>query len=220
MRTCIQLGLNTSADWAYLTQYDWVDYMRTVLDRPQHILPELFTEDSTPFKYYGIDIEPESIAHVANSDRYKDFTNVTWICAGISDTHYLIEPTSRYHGSEWYNFPIHNKMHVYITMKHLINQISPPTFDIFALDIDGYEHYIFNDMAEWPLLPTFITIELHSPAMIQEEKRKYVSKGEASDILIATIVENGYSYLDPIMKDETKKTIGIQEMRFLKTEFF
>ena len=75
-------------------------------------------------------------------------------------------------------------------------------------------------MAEWPLLPTFITIELHSPAMIQEEKRKYVSKGEASDILIATIVENGYSYLDPIMKDETKKTIGIQEMRFLKTEFF
>ena len=220
MRTCVQLGLNTSAFWIYLTRSDWVDYMKKICnDRPHQILPEFFTKDPTPFKFYGVDIEPESIAHVVNSDRYKGFTNVTWICAGISDAHYLMRPTSRYCGDEWYNFSVHNKMHVYITMKHLINQISPPTFDVFALDVDGYEHYIFNDMKEWSILPTFITIELHSPAMIQEENRKYVGKAESQEILISKIIGSGYKFLEPIMKDETNKTTGIQEMRFLKTDF-
>ena len=216
MRTVIQLGLYTSAFWTYLTREDWVDYRRKKLDQPQNILPEFFTKDPAPFQFYGVDVEPESIAHVANSRHYKNLPNITWICAGISDDHYLMKPTSRYDRAEWYQFPTHNRMHVYITMKHLINSISPETLDVLAIDIDGYEHYIFNDMENWSILPTYITIEYH-PFGIDRENREAVKREEAHDNLIATIVGNGYKHLDPVIKHEAGRPV--EEMQFLKTDF-
>ena len=216
MRTVIQLGLYTSAFWTYLTREDWVDYMRKKLNQPQNVLPEFFTENPAPFQFYGVDVEPESIAHVANSRHYKDLPNITWICAGISDDHYLMKPTSRYDGSEWYRFPIHNRMHVYITMKHLIDSISPATFDVLAIDIDGYEHYIFGDMETWSILPTYVTIEHHGVGR-DGENREVVARAEAHDTLIATIVGNGYTYLEPVIKHEAGRPV--EEMQFLKTDF-
>ena len=216
MRTVIQLGLYTTALWTYLTRDDWVDYMRNELDQPQDILPEFFTEDPTPFQFYGVDVEPESIAHVANSDRYKDFSNIMWICTGISDDYYLMQPTSRYNGAKWYQFSTANKMHVYITMKHLIDSISPETFDVLAIDIDGYEHYIFDDMENWSILPTYITMEYH-PSGFDGENRKVAERKETYDNLIVTIVGNGYTYLEPVIKYEAGN--AVEEMQFLKTDF-
>ena len=215
MRTIIQLGLHTSAIWTYLTREDWVDYMRNRLSDNSKTLPDFFTEDHTPFQFYGVDIEPESIAYVANKGRYRDSPNITWICAGISDDHYLMKPTSRYDSAEWYQFSTNNKMHVYITMKHLVDSISPETFDVLAIDIDGYEHYIFKEMAEWSILPTYITLEHHRFGY-DGENREVVARTEAYNNLIATIVGNGYTHLDPVIKNELGKPIA--ELQFLKKE--
>ncbi len=214
MRTVIQLGLHTSALWTYLTRENWVDYMRNRLDNQANVLPEFFTEDPAPFQFYGVDVEPESIVHVINKSRYKNLSNVTWICAGISDDHYLMKPTPRYDGVEWYQFSTQNRMHVYITMKHLIDAISPETFDVLAVDIDGYEHYIFNDMEKWSILPTYITIEYHGLGF-DGEHRKIVEREEAHDNLIATIVRSGYRHLDSVIKYEEGSSV--EEIQFLKT---
>ena len=214
MRTVIQLGLHTSAFWTYLTRENWVDYMRNRSDNQARVLPEFFTEDPAPFQFYGVDVDHESIAHVANSSRYKNLSNVTWVCVGISDDHYLMKPTSRYDGAAWYQFSKHNKMHVYITMKHLIDSISPETFDVLAIDIDGYEHYIFNDMEKWSILPTYITLEYHGLGS-DGENREVVDGQDAHDNLISTIVKNGYEYLPPVFKYEAGN--AVKEMQFLKT---
>ena len=44
-----------------------------------------------------------------------------------------------------------------------------------------------------------------------------MAKEKAHDNLIGTIVENGYTYLDPVIKYEAGK--AVEEMQFLKTDF-
>ena len=71
-------------------------------------------------------------------------------------------------------------------------------------------------MENWSILPTYVTIEHHHLGF-DGENRKIVERAEAHDNLIATIVGNGYTYLDPVIKYEAGR--AVEEMQFLKTDF-
>ena len=230
-RSIIQIGLHTSANWKFLTEENWLDYFtgkrkfRGNPEIPEEFrIPDFFLKDPEPFNFYGIDVDPESIAHVINKFENTDKNRVNWICAGIDDYINLKKTPHRYKRKDgkkkYYKFNLENKYLLFITMEELLKNLSLETFDILALDIDGYEHIIFDNMSSWCILPTLITVEYHGGNHITGvEWTKYKKENphyhEEKKLLLKKISQNGYEIHKTISREERGRTL--QEYQFLKT---
>lgn len=152
MRTAIQLGLGIWSEYLYLTMDDWTGF-----DCPLDWVdvPDFFKEDPQGFMYYGIDVDPQSIALLSNKN-YAN-TRATWICAGVSDKFELTQEDLNSQAQ-----PIlHNRTtYLLVPFGEILKAINPPTFDVLAVDIEGFEYKMVDDMADWHILPTYITLEV------------------------------------------------------------
>ena len=186
MRNALQLGLYTAADWAFLTQEDWVKEMET--QRPQHQLPNIYTDDPSPFRYFGVDVSPDSINAVR--ENYKDYDNVFFLVCGVGDKHAIQNFPNKFYDMEinnWYEFHKEKKdaLFVFMPLSFLIENLGIEELALLAVDIDGHEDEAFHNISDWKIKPELITIEISSLWMETEEHPK-------------KIVDAGYTHIKTI----------------------
>ena len=206
MRTVIQLGLHTSAEWIYLSNKEgWVDDYPP--KREYEEVPAFFQDDPEPFRYFGVDYAPESIAYVAN--KYPSLTyHADFICCGISDRIYssLQHSKTWWVGQSWYFIDIFpHIIYPFIPLSVLFRMLNLNSVDILAMDIDGYEHIVLADIDNWEILPKLIVVEVHGGLAPSEKHRPEYKINE--DIMLSTMVskleKNGYETIydkDTVMK--------------------
>ena len=161
MRNVLQLGLYTSAEWAILTADNWIE--RMAQKKKQFHLPGFYTEDKTPFRYFGVDVSPSSINYLREG--YKVWNNVYFITCGISDKFSIEKFQNKYYNEEtrkWYNYldEVNNTLFVFVPFVLLLENIGIEDLSVLAVDIDGYEPEVFSTMNEWNIKPEFITVEI------------------------------------------------------------
>ena len=125
---CIQIGLNETAEYLYLSEPDWKEKMR-VID-PLEILPESL-HYYTSWRYFGIDSDPASINLMMN--KYPNRENIVWVQSflqeGVSTLAYA---------ESWLN---NHRRFLMLTMSFdmLVNALEIDSIDVFAIDIEGAE---------------------------------------------------------------------------------
>lgn len=160
-------------------------------------IPRAYYEDPTPFRYYGLDVCPESIDHVAK--RYRDIENAKFICAGLSDGVYTNKDFS---WDPWANFDWHhldiktNTIYIFFSLPMLLELLKIDHLDILALDIDGYEHFVLNDIHNWKILPDLICCELHGLRTPEVDRPNYAQHShELFPALLELLKSFGYELI-------------------------
>lgn len=225
-RSIIQIGLHEAAQWSFLAEHNWLDYFegkKHFNNKPtmpsEYQIPHFFLEDSEPFNFYGIDVDPESVAYLCN--RYRHRKRVNWICVGVDNSIHLKKMPDRYKNSNYYKYNLENKYLVFITMKELLESLRLKTLDILAVDIDGYEHVIFENMRAWCLLPTFITVEYHEKYFMVGRDKPIKGKEHPDhdkEEFINKIIQNGYDLFNSVERIEVPPHI-LTEYQFLRKDF-
>ena len=84
MKTCIQIGLDRTAEYAYVVRDDWSTYIPT---DPDKALPSALKTQGN-WQYIGIDMSVESVRYVESQYPYND--RIKWCCAtmglGVGET--------------------------------------------------------------------------------------------------------------------------------------
>ena len=149
---CIQIGLNETAEYLYLSEPDWKEKMR-VID-PLEILPESLHQ-YTSWRYFGIDRDPASIILMMN--KYPNRENIVWIQSFLHENVSTLEYTE-----SWLN---NFRRFLMFTMSFdmLVDALEIDSIDVLAIDIEGDEEILFNKYS-WRLKPKYITVEAHENA--------------------------------------------------------
>ena len=166
-RNCIQIGLGTTAEYAYLAAPDWQDQMQKV-KHLKDLPPELCTDDKR-WQYYGIDVTIGSISYCI--EKYsvlpeEHLKHITWICTRISEEQALIRTSHYRFESPFKRSPkIFRDQHarlgvVGISFDELIESLEFDDIDVLAVDIEGAEIALFEDYS-WRIKPKFIAVEYH-----------------------------------------------------------
>ena len=117
MRTCIQIGLDRRAEYAYVVRPDWQTYAP---DDPLKVLPhELLTDGD--WRYIGVDRNPASIAYM--KDQYGYNPSMHWVCTTVGL------------GTEQ------------VSIDDLIRMYKVDSLDVLAIDIEGAEQIILKDFS-------------------------------------------------------------------------
>ena len=164
MRSVVQIGIGGWAEYLPLTHEDWLKGWE---DSEHNCVPERFTESSEPFYYYGVDVSPTVIAAI--SKRFLHNPRAEWICVGVGDRFTIDLAPKR---SIWIanedpsiacvqTAKTENVCYTLIPMHVLINNLHLESFEILAVDIDGFEYFIFDNLESWNILPTYISVEIH-----------------------------------------------------------
>ena len=174
MRNVIQIGLHRSAEYAYLSRPDWIDIYRKRHQDKLHrfeILPESFFHDPSEFRYVGIDLCPESVSYVA-SKYADDYPNARFMCGGVSDRSYTIDNWDQAENLGDYLDINRNIIYPFFDMPTWIDLLRMSALDILAIDVEGYEHFIFNNISSWKVLPKFISLEVHQLRYVIDSERR------------------------------------------------
>ena len=99
----------------------------------------------------------------------------------------------------------------FMPMRDLITALDLSSFDVLAIDVDGYEHVIFQDMGSWRLTPTYITLEAHDKSLFPEDRKDSIPDTFHED-LIQRIAQLGYNLINA----EEKHNGNVTELQFLK----
>lgn len=170
MRNVLQLGLCTSAEWIYLTDPNWIQKMSKEPKVRQ--LPEFYTENPEPFRYFGVDVSPSSIHDVREYNPNAE--NAFFIACGISDKHTIQNFPNKFYDlkiNEWYEYQSekNNTLFVFMPLRFLINSLGIEDLTVLAVDIDGHEDEAFFDIVDWEIKPEFISIEISTLWIDTEE---------------------------------------------------
>ena len=161
MRNILQLGLANRTEWIYLTADNWVEMMSH--QKKEHQLPDFYTQNPEPFRYFGVDVSPSSINEVRDSN--KDHQNSFFIACGISDRFSIENFPNRYYSEEthqWYDYirEKDNTRFIFVPFTFLLDNMEIEDIAVLAVDVDGYEPEIFSTIHQWSIKPEFITIEM------------------------------------------------------------
>ena len=132
MRTCIQIGLHRSAEYAYLINPTWQIY---VPDDPLKTLPCELRKTAGQWRYIGVDRNPASIAYM--KEQYGYNPNMHWVCTTVGL------------GTEQ------------VSIDNLIRMYRIDSLDVLAIDIEGGEQIILKDFS-WEIKPHYLAVEVHT----------------------------------------------------------
>ena len=184
MKTCVQIGLNHSAEYMYLANNTL--RVEDVVELP-HDLPPPLPEGIVvePYKYWGVDCDPDSIAFLAK--KFPPHPNVCYVCCHlIPRGAQLVESSiffGSYHGTGQKIYS--GGVSLSLLFRGLAQHHLEFTEDIefLAMDIEGAEYEVFETY-DWILKPKVIRIEGHSIGSPERLERAIVPRGyRVSDII-------------------------------------
>lgn len=156
MRTAIQMGLGRYTEYLYLSYPNWSEIPDS--QHPWVSVPESLKENTEPFRYYGLDINPESIALLANM--HYDNENASFMCVGVGERQNILEPDDKITDGG-YPFLKGRINFLVMPFSDIIRMLDISDISVLAVDVDGYEPGLVRDMRKWDILPTYITMEMH-----------------------------------------------------------
>ena len=179
--TCIQLGIKDSPEYLYLTQPNWQSHTHKRGKVRWGQIPKSITNIVTDWEYIGVDADIASITQMIDAHPTQR-SRVNWICAALSDKPELVSVHSFYESSKKYQMQT-------TTLDSLLESIAPKEITVLAMDLDGWEHRIFQNFSfKWK--PKFIALEMHltNEISVRSTKRKTPDTEKTIDIF----KENGY----------------------------
>lgn len=159
MRTCLQIGLNQTAEYIYLTEPNWVAKPVDSLKE----LPSILKQDKTPFRYYGVDCGLSGLEYLRKKHHYS---NAKWINAFVigdkEDAHCLQEVRTVIKRQMGYDSQELRGEGIFIPETRFSDLLKNIHYDIdvLAMDIEGGEHTIFEEY-DFKVKPTFVAVEVH-----------------------------------------------------------
>ena len=173
MRTgiCVQIGLEYSAEYFFLTERDWRD--KCYKEGEEHWLPDSFLRDFDNWIYYGIDEHPDSVAYVR--DRYG--TTTPFLNARVNGRYGSGEAVAI--GDNYiptYLRPWGRDAPFYVeqyTLSALFDKLELKHLDLLVLDIEGAEldALVHHD---WKVVPRLINVEIHNISALDNDTIKAV----------------------------------------------
>ena len=186
MRNVIQIGLFKSVEWSYLTQENWIGIMmnggwRGDVNPEVYKLPGFYTHDSSPFRFFGLDISPKSISLL--TDFYYGIENLHFIACGVGSKLSIGNHLDFYNESDkdWNIFLYEkaNTLFLIMPFNMIIDALGIDNIAVLALDIDDNETSFFSTIDDWKILPEFITMEMHfNKGFFEFLEGKYVDIGQ------------------------------------------
>lgn len=208
MRNVIQIGLYKSAEWTFLTSEHWVQLM--LKEQPRHYhLPDFFTENPEPFRYFGIDSSPSAISYV--TERFTDRrNNVFFLVCGVAGEFNIHNyANEKYHDNmgwyEWYK-ECQYTLFAFMPLQFIIENIGIEDLSILAIDVGGHEDEMFGNIANWKIKPELITVEVYALRPDEYEPR-----------FQPLLTENGYVHIKT-MPQFTKAEVQENDMRAMQHE--
>lgn len=185
--TCLQIGLQQSTEYLYLTDTNWREQLESI--DPILRIPESVCEDIETWRYIGVDQDPNSIAHLCQMHGAKG----RWITAQVgSESGALIEINSHLWGDDKFQ-GLHATV---LSLEHIINGFGLNPLDVLAMDIEGMEFGVLRDYS-WIVKPRFITVEIHSYESIQSDVQSIIEDvGYSLLSLTPTNIGNRYPTIE------------------------
>ena len=149
---CIQIGLGWTAEYDYLAEDDWKSKMQ---DNHRNFHIPVFLHKYNKWKYYGIDADGDSIAHLIKTKDKRD--NVQWIQAAISNDKIIELNHNRFHMNPFFDTCLVPA----ITFDDLLDLVGIEEIAILAIDIEGQEIDILKEYS-WDIKPEYIAVEVHA----------------------------------------------------------
>ena len=173
---CVQIGIQDSADFAYLADRDWQAKMETA--PPLKRIPEAVANGFQAWKYYGIDADCVWIAEMLKRDHPP---NTHWIQAFIATADgQVCEVESMMSETRIRPFAT-----VSVTLDTLLQDLEITDVDVLVVDVEGAEMEIF-EAYDWGIKPRYITVECHGDRHVPNvanEKLLDQNVGEMIDFL-------------------------------------
>ena len=221
MRKCLQIGLQRTAEYAYLADEGWVD---ACVSDPLKTLPDFFKTDPTPFRYFGVDRDFYSLQQLSKEYpevRYDNIVTRTWCHAYLSGDK---TPSTRVHYSSLYQTEPSWICVPTITFSHLLASLRLNRIDVLAMDIEGFEYEIFRDY-DWQLKPRFIAVEAHCVTFesdgsvtkrVMEKDPEINTPDTRGDFLIEILEKQGYTLSKRALTNQFKDQIPLTtELQFI-----
>ena len=215
MRNILQLGLYQTAEWAYLTLPGWEDMVKG--QKPENRLPDFYMDDPESFRYFGVDVSPRSINHVAL--KYKLFPNTFFIACGVGKDFAIENTPNPYYDydpmvARWYEY-LNEKddtLFTFVPFPFLLENLGIDELTVLAVDIDRFEPQIFSSINDWKIFPEFVTVEV-SPRfdyglMSLMDKAGY------------THIKTFPQYLDVEINASSWDIAHIHEQQFLRNDIY
>lgn len=173
---CVQIGIQDSADFAYLADRDWQSKMET--EPPLKSVPEAVADGIERWEYYGIDADCVWIAEMLKRDHPP---NTHWIQAFIAAADGRVcEFESMMSETRIRPFAT-----VSVTLDTLLQDLEITNVDVLAVDVEGAEFDVF-EAYDWSIKPRYITVECHGDRQVTNvanEKLLDQNVGEMIDFL-------------------------------------
>lgn len=206
MKTCVQIGLNRSAEYMYLANNTLS--AEDVLGPMENPVPPLLPEGITvePYKYWGVDSDPDSIAFLASN--FPPHPCVHFACCHlIPRGAKLVESCVNFGGYYGVGQKIYSGgCSLSLLFRGLAEHHLEFTEDIefLAMDIEGAEYDVFESY-DWILKPRVIRIEGHLAGTVGSPER-----------LERAIVPRGYRVSDIIYIGE-EEVATIFQIDFIRS---
>lgn len=154
MKTCIQIGLNTTTEYLYVTGHQEVPDENSIT-----ALPDNITDFGNEWMYYGVDSDVFSIQSLHYKFPLTEYPNVRFVLAAIERQKELPFMNS------WFgDYGVFVPM---ITLNELITGLNVQDVDVLVLDVEGAEFHILNSY-DWEIHPKFIAVEVHVYPYLEE----------------------------------------------------
>ena len=137
---CIQIGLLSTIEMAYLTESDW---KKKGEEQPQ--LNQIPVFDYDQWSLYAVDCDPVSISVI--QQQYNK-PNLFLVCAYVSTPDIIIKDNKT------------NILVPSISLSELINRLELPRVDILKMDIEGSELEVLTNY-DFIVKPHYISVESH-----------------------------------------------------------
>ena len=176
MKTCVQIGLNMTAEYLYLVDNS--------LTTPE-ICSLLQSFQEGEWTYYGVDANPASIVFVAN--KYVHLNRSHLVCCKIAaDTG--LEAAALFWGKHIWaeNMSIKNleKQSFFVgtfSLGNFLSALELKYVDLLAIDVEGEEFTIFENY-DWNVKPERLRVEVHC----------WDKKMEKANTFVDMVVSQGY----------------------------
>lgn len=151
MKTCVQIGLNKTAECLYLANKD---VPKDACGAPGDLnLPEEL--EQYEWRFFGVDSDVNSISMLAN--RFPIHPYCHWINARIIPRGVQIVDDTM----NWCDYYKNQTVTVLGTdLSHLFKHLNLDTIDLLVMDIEGAEWDIW-EAYDWLIKPDILLIELH-----------------------------------------------------------
>lgn len=154
----MQLGLNNSAEYLYLSEPNWE---RKHLSQPRlKQIPSEIARMFESWEYIGVDADVASITRML--DAYGDRGNTRWVNAYISRNENML-----YCVPSYANPPSTTIQYFYglsCTLHKLFALLNLSRVDVLTMDIEGGELEALHAY-NWQIKPLFLAIEVHGRPM-------------------------------------------------------